>query len=164
MPTSQEDGIALMEEFTEELNAGNVDSLDEFFADDYDEREDNKESVAELLAEERKRADAFSDKYEEINQLWTPVEDSDGTTLEVWYDVTGVHTGEFIGIPPTQNEVEFLVARIVEIRNGKITSYTQGQTLGFLLDLGLNWNALTDEVDLAQYLTTPEEARSATVD
>lgn len=161
MTENEADAIALIEEFTEAVNAGNYDSLNRFFSDDYDEMEDPEWTVAEVQEHERERAAAFSEKHEEIEKILTSVEDSESVEFHVWNKVTGTHVGEYIGIPPTGNDVEFWLARRGIIQNGKLTKYDAGPTLGILLHLGLNWDRLTDEVDLEEFMTSPEEAHEA---
>lgn len=163
--SSTEEAKDLIRAFTEELNAGNYDAIEEFFADDYNDQYDNaEEPVSELIEEEQKRAEAFAEKHEDLDVILTDTEWDEGARLDVWYDVTGVHEGEFISIPPTGNEVEFPLLRMFTIEDGQITRYRLGYTLGFLLDLGLDWETLTEEVDIQQYLTSPEEAGSARAD
>lgn len=162
MPTSQDDAIALIEEYTEELNAGHYDSLDQFFVDDFDERDENAQTVVEILEQERDWAETFRDKHEETDEILTPVEDRDEVSLAVWYSVTGTHTGVATGIPPTGNEVKFAFSRRFEFQDGNITRYGMGKitmTIGFLLELGLDWMTLTDEVDVEANMTSPEQAR-----
>ncbi|MFB6217756.1 MAG: ester cyclase [Halobacteriaceae archaeon] len=162
--STTEEADELVRELTDAVNAGDYDAIEGLFADGYGELWDNAEyeSVDELLAQERERADAFEGKHEEIDTVLVDTGGSDGVHLDAWYTVTGTHVGEFINIPPTGNEVEFPMARILVVEDGEITRYRLLYTLGFLLDLGLNWDALTDEVALDQYLTTEEEARAAT--
>lgn len=161
MTGNESDAIALIEEFTEAVNVGNYDSLDQFFSDGYDELEDTESTIAELKENERERAAAFSDKHEEFEKMLTPVEDTEGVEFHAWFRVTGTHVGEYFGIPPSGKDVEFRLARRGRIHNGQLTKYAAGPTLGILLHLGLNWDRLTDEIDLEEYLTTPEEAHQA---
>lgn len=164
MQATEDGARELVRELTEALNAGEYDALEEFLADDYDELYDNDETVSELIEEERQRGEAFRDKHEELDAILTDTEWTDGVRLEAWYDVTGIHAGEFISVPPTGNEVEFPLLRTLVIEDGSITRYRLVYTLGFLLDLGLDWEAFTEEVDVQQYLTSPEEAGSARAD
>lgn len=159
--STEDEAKDLIRELTGELNAGNHDALGEFLADDYDELYDNDETVGELIGEERRRAEAFAGKHEELDVILTDTEWEEGEHLEAWYDVTGAHEGEFLDIPPTGTEVEFPLLRTFVIEDGCITRYRLVYTLGFLLDLGLDWETLTAAVDIREYLTSPKEAGSA---
>lgn len=155
----------LIREFTDALNAEKYDAVEAFFADDYDELYTNEqEPVRELLAEERERAEAFTDKVEEVDAIYTDTEWDEGEQFNVWYTVTGTHDGAFLDLPPTGTDVEFLLLRILTVEDGQITRCRVVYTLGFLLDLGVDWQTLTDEVDVQQYLTSPEAAGSARAD
>lgn len=164
MSTTTDDARELIRRFTRELNAGNYATVEAFFADEYDEQHDNDETVAELLEWERERSEAFADKHEEIDRFQVDLEWEDGEHLAVWYTVTGTHAGEFLNVPPTGTRVEFPLLRTFVVEDARITRYRVVYTLGFLLDLGLDWERLTGEIDLEAYLTTPEAAGSARAD
>lgn len=161
MSTTEADAKELVREFTDELNAGNYDGVEELFADGYNELYDNEETVSERIQNARDRDEAFADKHEDLDVILTDTDWDDGQRLEAWYDVTGTHEGEFINIPPTGNEVKFPLVRMLVIEDGRITRYRVAYTLGFLLDLGVDWETLTDEIDLQHYLTSPKAAGSA---
>jgi len=155
--------------FTDRVNSGDYDALADLFASDYhthhDNDDDHAESVGEICSQERDRAAAFAEKHEELTDVLVDADwDGPGRKLETWYDVTGTHTGEFLGLPPTDNDVRFHLVRNFIVVDGAITRYRVIYTLGFLLDLGLHWEALTDEVDMERYLETPAVAGSAKVD
>lgn len=155
----------LVRAFTAAVNAGNYDALREFFVDDYHDRFDNAvEPIDEIIEKERERAAAFSNKHEALDVILTDPGFDEGTHLEVWYEVTGTHDGDILSLPPSGNDVTFPYLRFITLQDGEIVRYREGYTLGFLLDLGLDWDALTDEVDLAPYMTTPEAAGSARAD
>lgn len=158
MATTEADARELIREFTDELNAGNYDALAAFFADDYEDRYDNR-SVDEAVQEERDRGEAFADKNEEIDGILVDTDDREGQHLNAWYTVTATHDGEFLHLPPTGNRVEHPFVRTFVVEEGEITRYRKVYTLGFLLDLGLDWETLTDEVEMGPYLTSPERAR-----
>lgn len=164
MSTTVDDARELIRAFTEELNDGNVGAVEAFFADGYDERHDNDETVAERIEREQERNEAFDDKQEVIDAVQIDIDWEDGVHLTVWYTVTGTHAGEFLHLPPTGTEVEFPLVRTFVVETGSITRYRVVYTLGFLLDLGLDWERLTEEVDMATYLTSPAAAGSARAD
>lgn len=163
MTATEAEAKELVRDFTETLNAGNYDALGEFFADEYNELYDNDEAetVGEIIEAERTREAAISNKHEEIDVILTDTEFGEGTHLDTWYTVTGTHDGEILNLPPTGNDVKFPLYRFVTIEDGEIVRYRQSYTIGFLLDLGLDWQSLTEEVDMEQYMTTPEAAGSA---
>lgn len=158
MTTTEAEAKELIREFTEELNAGNYDALDGFFVEDYSERYDNR-TVGELVQEERDRGEAFVDKHEDLDGILTDTDERDGQHLNAWYTVTGTHEREFLHLPPTGHQVEHPFIRTFVIEDGHITRYRMVFTLGFLLDLGLDWETLTEEVDMQQYLISPKEVR-----
>lgn len=148
------------------MNAGNYDALKAFFADDYCELYDNDEdeTVDEIIEAERKPEAAFSNKHEEIDVILTDTEFGEGTHLNAWYTGSGTHDGEILNVPLRGNEVEFPLYRFVTIEEDEIVRYRQSYTIGFLLDLGLDWQSRTEEVDMERHMTTPEEAGSTRVD
>lgn len=164
MTTTVDDARELIRTFTAELNDRNYGAVEEFFADGYDGRHDNDEPVAERLEREQERGAAFEGKHEAIDAVQVDTDWEDGVHLTVWYTVTGTHTGEFLHLPPTGTEVEFPLVRTFVVEDGRITRYRVVYTLGFLLDLGLDWERLTAEVDMATYLTSPAAAGSARAD
>lgn len=158
MSDSEDAATDLIRELTTELNAGHYEAVADFFVADYVDRFDN-ESVQEILRKERERDEAFAEKHEAIDTILTDTDHTDGTQLSVWYTVTGTHEGEFLHLPPTGNQVEFPLLRVVTIEDGQITRYRLVYTLGFLLDLGLDWEQLTEQVNTQQFLTSPDAAR-----
>lgn len=166
MTTTEAEAKELVREFTATVNAGNYDALREFFADGYAELYDNdtNETVDEIIEEERNRANAFSDKHEEIDTILTDTDFPDGIHFDAWFTVTGTHDGEILNLPPTGNEVQFPLVRFMTIEDGDIVRYREGLTLGFLLDLGLDWESLTEDIDMEQFMTTPEAVGSARAD
>lgn len=165
MPPRGDQATDLIRAFTEELNGENYDAVKTYFADDYVELHDNDgEPVSELVQAERERAEAFADKHEAIDVILTDRDGDRGKQFDVWYTVTGTHDGEFLNLPPTGTDVEFPLLRVITVEDGRVTRYRVVYTLGFLLDLGLDWQTLTDEVDMQQYLTSPAAAGSARAD
>lgn len=164
MSTTIDEARELVRTFTGELNDGNYGAVEAFFADGYDERHDNDETVAERLEREQERSEAFDDKHEAIDAVQVDTDWEDGVHLTVWYTVTGTHSGEFLHLPSTGTEVTFPLVRTFVVEEGRVTRYRVVYTLGFLLDLGLDWERLTEEVDMARYLTSPAAAGSARAD
>lgn len=162
MTQRESDAIALVREFSEDVNEGNFDALAEYFPDDYGDRYDGNVSVDGIISDERERAQAFEDKHEELDEILLAQNDDDGVDIEAWYTVSGTFVEEILSIPPTGNDVRFPLYRINRVEDDLITRHRVGNTIGFILHLGLNWGQLTEEVDLEQFMTTPEEAHKQT--
>lgn len=154
----------LIRSFTADINAGDFGAIERYFADGYLDRHDNDEGVDELIDAERERYDAFPDKHEEIDVILEGSQRQGDAHLEVWYMVDGSHQGSFLNLPATGNEVTFPLLRNLLIDDGRITRYRVVYTLGFLLDLGVDWEALTDTVEMDRFLTSPAAAGSARAD
>lgn len=79
------------------------------------------------------------------------------------FETRSTHEGTF-HLPTTGAQVEFPLLETFVVEDGHRTRYPVVCTLGFLLDLGLDWERLTEEVDMRAFLTSPAEAGSARAD
>lgn len=153
MTTTEAENEALVRELTAELNAGNVDAMEEYLVDGYGEGED-KPTADELIRAEKARHEAFPDWHEEIMSITT-----DGEDVTVIYDVTGTHEGSasyedtyryrsiVYTMPPTDEEIVFALIRRFRIEDGQITLWESMQTpLTMLVKLGLDWETFTEEL------------------
>ena len=59
--------------------------------------------------------DAFDDIHFELKDIMV-----DGEKVSMWIEISGVHTGEFFGIPPTGKEVKFREAVWYTLKDGKL--------------------------------------------
>jgi steroid delta-isomerase-like uncharacterized protein len=70
----------------------------------------------------------------------TKIEDmiAEGNKVAARIKMTGTHTGEFIGIPPTGRQISFTGMYIVRIANGKIVEHWgEEDSVGLLQQLGV---------------------------
>lgn len=153
MTPTEADNEELVRELTAELNAGNVDAMEEYLVDGYGKGED-KPTASELIRAEKARHEAFPDWHEKIISITTAGED-----VTVIYDVTGTHTGSaayedtyryrsiVYTMPPTGEEIVFALIRRFTIEDGQITLWESMQTpLTMLVKLGLDWETFIEEL------------------
>lgn len=158
MGTIEAENEALARELTAELNAGNLDALEEYLEDGYGEA-DPRPTVSEIRREEEARREAFPDYHEDITTLTTNGED-----VVVIYNVSGTHEGAaspdglyrnrsiVFTVPPTGNEVFFSLIRRFKNTDGQVTLYESMLTpLTLLRQLGLDWEQFT--TDLPEYVS-----------
>ena len=101
--------------FEEIVNLGKVDLVDDIFDPDFQtitpqgtfDREGFKDYVRMWLA-------GFPDAHCEVGDL---IAEGDRVSWSV--RATGTHTGEFMGIPPTGNAIDFDSFNVCEMRNGR---------------------------------------------
>lgn len=133
---SNQEKIDVIERYSEEvMNKGNLDAVDELLADDYvhhtpppgmePTREGFKGFVAAAHAGLRDLTLTTDDilvQGDKVVQRWTN---------------TGVHEGEFMGVPGTGNEVEFSGISIYTVREGQIIEdWTLFDGLGLMQQIG----------------------------
>ncbi len=119
---SVEENKAIIYRYMEEIwNKGNLDALDEFYAIDIERMRQNFAMIHSALA-----------------NLHVTIDDlvAEEDRIVVRYTASGVHKGEFMGIPPTDKEFSIMEIRIYRIADGKIVQ---------------NWGLL-DETSLKQQL------------
>ena len=114
-------------------NTGNLDVIDEIFGADYvghgpgssGSLEEFKLSAAALFA-------AFESIHVTIEDLIV-----EGDTVVKRWTATSTHAGEYMGIPPTGNQVQFTGIYIFRIAEGKIVEqWVEADWLGFMQQLG----------------------------
>ena len=106
--------------FRNVIGAGNLDLLDELAVDDYDDhvalpgqgrgREGLKRRVAQIRA-------AFQPRHE----LHDVIVEAD--RVAVHWTLSGVHSADFLGLPPTQKLVEFDGVDIYAMRDGRMAAH-----------------------------------------
>ena len=116
-------GAQLIQEFYDEiLCGGNLDKVDEMVTDDVVDHEEGlpgqpegKEGVVFFVNAMR---DAFSD----LNATVGPsLESGDLAAAEV--TITGKHTGEFMGVPPTDKPFEIKTVDIIRLEGDKCAEH-----------------------------------------
>jgi predicted ester cyclase len=96
---------------------GDVDRLAEVIADDgidHSARPDEPQGLVGVQQTMLWLASVFSDQRWEINQVI-----GEGDTVVVYCTFHGRHTGDLMGIPPTNREVAYDYVQILRFRDGK---------------------------------------------
>ncbi len=122
---STEENKALARREAQELwnHTGNLDAAEELYAPD--EAEDAKQEAADFRR-------AFPDVQCTIEDLI-----AEGDKVVVYWRSQATHQGEYMGIPPTGNRVDFKGIAIYRIEGGKIVEARGlGDTFGLLRQLG----------------------------
>jgi steroid delta-isomerase-like uncharacterized protein len=121
-PTSGDAAKAVVRRNTEEVQGrGNFDVFEELFADDFLDHTPqpnsgtDKESVRILY--QRLRA-AFPDFHADIH--W---QTSAGELVTTYKTYHGTHRGAFLGVAPTNRQIQFETVDVMRVHNGKITEH-----------------------------------------
>jgi steroid delta-isomerase-like uncharacterized protein len=120
MPVAE--GTIIERFYDEVLGGGNLDLMEELTADDFVDHEEGlpgqpsgKEGVRFFVNSLR---EAFPDIRAEVD-----VTLSDGNLQAAHGTVRATHQGEFMGIPATNNSVEFEVVDILRVEDGKAAEH-----------------------------------------
>jgi len=124
---SIEDNKAVLHRVYDEIiNQGNFDVIPELVSEDVVEHEQfpglpttGHEAVRAAIGMFR---ESFSDLRFTVDDMI-----AEGDKVAARITVTGTHTGQFMGMPPTNKNVEVQAIDILEIHDGKITAHW-GQT------------------------------------
>lgn len=107
--------------FYDEVSAGNLGVIDELVADDVVEHdtfpgmEPNKEGVKQFFAMFRS---AFPDLRMEPHEML-----AEGDLVSARVTMTGIHQGEFMGMPPSGKRIEVEGIDIIRVRDGQATEH-----------------------------------------
>ena len=134
---SAEKNKALVRHFVDEVqSAGNIDALDEICSPDFVNHSappgvpSNCEGVKQLTAMFRQ---AFPDSYFTIEDMM-----AEGDKVATRKTFHGTHQGEFMGIPPTGQQVSMGLIDIVRIADGRVVEHwSMGDNLGMMQQLGI---------------------------
>ncbi len=120
MMTAERNRTSVLRFFREVIADGNLDLLDELAVDDYEDhvalpgqgrgREGLKRRVAKIRA-------AFQPRH----TLHHVIAEAD--RVAVHWTLSGVHSGEFLGLPATRKAVEFDGVDIYAMRNGCMAAH-----------------------------------------
>ena len=100
---------------------GDVDRLAEVIAEDgidHSARPDELQGLAGAQQTTRWLGSVFSDQCWKIHQVI-----GEGDTVVVYCTMHGRHTGNLLGIPPTNREVAMDYVHIVHFRDGKVADH-----------------------------------------
>jgi steroid delta-isomerase-like uncharacterized protein len=133
----EEQNEALYRGIIEELNKGNTEFFNEFYAPDffyYSPSNNPKPMPLEETQEFIKMVlRAFPDFNMSIEELIAV-----GDKVIVRYIIRGTHEGEFQGIPATGNKFEISSTFIIRIENGKLVEEREdADMLGMMTQLGM---------------------------
>lgn len=107
----------LIREFYDDLNRGDLDAVMGRLADDFVEHEalpgvpPTKEGVGVFFGMLR---EAFSGLRMNVDALA-----ADGDVVVARVTMTGTHTGEFMGVPPSNKEIQVPICDWIRVRDGK---------------------------------------------
>ena len=134
---STEENKALVRRFVDEVQSrGNIDALDEICSPEFVNHSappgvpPNREGVKQLTAMFRQ---AFPDSYFSVEDML-----AEGDKVATRKTFHGSHQGEFMGIPPTGQQVSMELIDIVRIADGRVVEHwAVGDNLGMMQQLGI---------------------------
>ena len=114
----EEQNIAIVKHFFEELNKGNVEVWREVCAPDFAFYSPAEETESASLEE---TVDAFKQNFKGIPDINWVINDliATGDKIIARSSITGTHTGEWFGIPSTGNKIKIGVIEIWQMKDGK---------------------------------------------
>jgi PAS domain S-box-containing protein len=164
--SSPEENKAVVRRYIEEVDAGNLDVVDELFAEGFTTGTDVQRSDIEVAGTEsmkdvwREFYDAFPDMALQSHEL---VADGDAVmTIQVW---EGTHEGPFRGVEATGNEVTHEMWSRFVLEDGEIVHVdAQGDNFGLFTQLGMalsieGYRTLIDTAPDPIVITDVETAR-----
>ncbi len=128
---SLEENKAIVRKVVEAANTRNVSAIDELVAPDFVDHKRRLQGLEALKQWAAKIYKSFSDFHESAEDII-----AEGDKVWVRTEVTGRHTGEFLGLAPTGRKFTETSVDIFRIVNGKIVE---------------GWS-VTDELDLLKQL------------
>jgi predicted ester cyclase len=117
----------------EAINTGNLALLEKFVAPDYVEHSEGFQGVEPFQQQITAFRAAFPDLHVSIDDLLT-----DGDRFASRTTVTGTHTGDLMGMPPTGKQINVDAVDIGRIENGQATERWGGLNMySMLTQLGV---------------------------
>jgi len=118
--TAERNRTSVLRFFREVIGAGNLDLLDELAVDDY---EDHVALARQGRGREglRRRVAKIRAAFQPRHTLHHVIAEADH--VAVHWTLTGVHSGEFLGLPATRKAVEFDGVDIYAMRNGRMAAH-----------------------------------------
>ncbi|MFI6688590.1 ester cyclase [Streptomyces sp. NPDC050485] len=123
--------------FHEIAVGGNLDAIEEVFAADYADHDIGKEQETVVGSDGiRNDVSGWRDGFDFIFELDRQIcEGDDVVTLWTW---TGTHTGDFMGVAPTGQQVSMTGTTIFRFKNGKIQEgWWHYDVIGLMKQLGV---------------------------
>lgn len=144
MPTTAENKRIVRRIRDEIEDQGDLDVIDEIFAEDVVVHTpmgelSGREAVREMYESDRV---AFSDSTEAIHDFI-----AEGDTVAVRMTERGTHDGPFMGLEPTGKEFQMQTMAFLHMEDGEITEWwVQPDALGFIEQLGIDPEDLGEAV------------------
>jgi steroid delta-isomerase-like uncharacterized protein len=134
---SVEENKTIVRRFVDEVQSGgNIDAIDELCAPEFVNHSappgvpSNCEGAKQVMAMFRQ---AFPDSYFTVEDMV-----AEGDKVATRKTFHGTHQGEFMGIPPTGQQVSVGLIDIVRIADGKVVEHwSMGDNLGMMQQLGI---------------------------
>lgn len=134
---SAEENKALVRRFVDEVQSGgNIGAIDELCSPEFVNHSappgvpSNREGVKQVTAMFRQ---AFPDSYFAVEDMI-----AEGDKVATRKTFHGTHQGEFMGIPPTGQQVSIGLIDIVRIVDGRVIEHwSMGDNLGMMQQLGV---------------------------
>jgi steroid delta-isomerase-like uncharacterized protein len=134
---SAEQNKTLVRRFVDEVQSGsNIDAIDELCSPEFVNHSapprvpSNREGVKQVTAMFRQ---AFPDSYFTVEDMI-----AEGDKVATRKTFHGTHQGEFMGIPPTGQQVSIRLIDIVRIVDGRVVEHwAMGDNLGMMQQLGV---------------------------
>ena len=128
---------AVVRRIVEEVwNGGKLDSIDEFYAADFVNTDPSSPEVKNLEQFKQWVAEmhaGFSDEQITVEDLI-----AEGDKVVEQWSAKATHTGDFMGIPPTNNKTNMSGITIFRIVDGKVKECVWSyDTYGFMVQLGV---------------------------
>lgn len=133
---SAEDNKAIARRAYDAINENDLDALDEMVASDFTEHDPAPGYGLGLEGLKQ----YFSSLHTAFLDVHIDVEDmiAEGDKVVARVTASGTHQGEFMGIAPTGNRVEFSAIDIARIAEGKIVEHwSNSDQLGMMQQLGV---------------------------
>lgn len=131
-----EENKALVRKFLERVDTGDPAVLDEFISPTYDDHNpppfQQGQGVEAARGAFEYALKAFGEFRHEVAEQW-----SDGDVVISRVIGRGKHTGDFMGVPASNNDVQMEGIAIHRVVDGKVVEHwTQVDALGLLMQMG----------------------------
>ena len=138
MTTTAVEKKDLLHQFQEQVwKEGNLDRIDEFFADNF---VGHSAGAPEEIHGPAEYKDFVATTLEASSDMSVTVEDriAEGDKVAQRVVVTGTHDGEFMGIPPTGKKFELPGIDIYRVEDGKfVEGWEQANMMGLMQQFGV---------------------------
>lgn len=131
----EEENKEVVRSIVEMINKGNIDYIDEFFAEDITDHSLLGETVGRQPIKEGEGMirNAFPDRTVTIEDIC-----AEEDTVSARFTTRATHEGEFMGIEPTGRDVEFAVWVFGRMRNGRVIErWSLFDMFGLMQQLGV---------------------------